>query len=56
LRGITELGGFGFWWPIKRREAGEPLAAIAKSYAVDISMISRAVDAVGWRPPTEAPP
>jgi hypothetical protein len=26
---------------IKRREAGETLASIAKSYAVDISMISR---------------
>lgn len=26
---------------VKRRDAGETLAAIAKSYAVDISMISR---------------
>jgi hypothetical protein len=26
---------------IKRREAGETLASIAKSYAVDLSMISR---------------
>jgi DNA invertase Pin-like site-specific DNA recombinase len=26
---------------IKRRDAGEPLTAIAKSYAVDVSMISR---------------
>jgi hypothetical protein len=26
---------------IKRREAGETLAEIAKSYAVDLSMISR---------------
>ena len=26
---------------LKRRAAGEPLASIAKSYAVDISMISR---------------
>ncbi|MGA9893019.1 MAG: hypothetical protein WBQ55_11830 [Xanthobacteraceae bacterium] len=26
---------------IKRRDAGETLASIAKSYAVDISMISR---------------
>jgi hypothetical protein len=27
--------------PVKRRAAGETLAEIAKSYAVDISMISR---------------
>jgi len=26
---------------IKRREAGETLSSIAKSYAVDLSMISR---------------
>jgi DNA invertase Pin-like site-specific DNA recombinase len=34
---------------IKRREAGETLAAIAKSYAVDASMISRL--APGFRAP-----
>src|SRR5262244_1834352 len=28
-------------WDIKRRAAGETLASIARSYAVDISMISR---------------
>jgi DNA invertase Pin-like site-specific DNA recombinase len=37
---------------IKRRAAGETLAEIAKSYAVDISMISRL--APGFRSPFEA--
>jgi hypothetical protein len=31
----------GFGPGIKRRAAGETLAEIAKSYAVDVSMISR---------------
>jgi hypothetical protein len=30
------------WFP-KRRAAGETLAEIAKSYAVDVSMISRLI-------------
>src|SRR5215469_14127319 len=33
---------------LKRRAAGETLAEIAKSYAVDISMISRLPDLAGW--------
>ncbi|MBR0798964.1 hypothetical protein JQ615_26605 [Bradyrhizobium jicamae] len=37
---------------VKRRTAGESLASIAKSYAVDISMISRL--APGYRAPFEA--
>ncbi|MBR0939378.1 recombinase family protein [Bradyrhizobium jicamae] len=37
---------------VKRRAAGESLASIAKSYAVDISMISRL--APGYRAPFEA--
>jgi hypothetical protein len=37
---------------IKRREAGETLASIAKSYAVDVSMLSRL--APGFRSPFEA--
>ena len=36
---------------IKRRNAGETLAEIAKSYAVDVSMISRL--APGFRTPFE---
>jgi DNA invertase Pin-like site-specific DNA recombinase len=36
---------------IKRRNAGETLAEIAKSYAVDVSMISRL--APGFRAPFE---
>jgi len=36
---------------IKRRAAGETLASIAKSYAVDISIISRL--APGFRAPFE---
>jgi hypothetical protein len=39
---------------IKRRAAGETLASIAKSYAVDISMISRL--APGFRSPFEGDP
>jgi hypothetical protein len=34
----------------KRRAAGETLAEIAKSYAVDISMISRLAGETGSRP------
>ncbi|MCC8956132.1 recombinase family protein [Bradyrhizobium sp. Pear77] len=37
---------------VKRRAAGESLASIAKSYAVDVSMISRL--APGYRAPFEA--
>jgi hypothetical protein len=51
--GLVVSGGFGLPWSvprqqsyeraeaIKRRDAGETLADIAKSYAVHLSMISR---------------
>jgi hypothetical protein len=51
--GVTSRSGTSSseWGAIKRRAAGETLAEIAKSYAVDISMISRL--APGFRAPFE---
>ena len=52
MRGLTALEGFLSLVVGQRRAAGETLAEIAKSYAVDISMISRL--APGFRSPFEA--
>ena len=41
--------------PIERRAAGETLASIAKSYAVDISMISRLSNAAHLRNANKGP-